>query len=88
MAFRLSIGLLYSTRNGTCVEILGQVSNDFVGRLVPQRDGTKIFVPVPFFRARFRDTQEVVFYGQNGNIISEKPSADDGKYAINKEMQA
>ena len=88
MAIRLMIGASYLTRNGLGVEVLGRVSNDFVGRMVTQRDGTKVFIPIPFYRAKFKDTQEVVFYSANGNIISEKPGADDSKYAINKPVAA
>ncbi len=88
---RLTVNTLYSTRNGTAVRILNKVSNGVIGHMIPVpiKGGgiEKVLVPSTYYRAQFRDTGEVVFYGENGNIISEKPGADDSKYALNKEIK-
>ena len=85
---RLTLNATYQTRNGLLVRILSAVSNPFVGRTITVhlKDGgtTRELVPTPYFRAVFVSTGEVVFYSENGNIISEKPSGADQQLAISR----
>jgi hypothetical protein len=77
MAIRLDVNGVYQTQNGLKVLILGLVSNGYIGSMHRNKDGTNTFVPHGYYRAMFPSSGEVVFYNRHGNIISEKPGADD-----------
>ncbi len=86
--FRIERGV-YTTRSGLLVLVLGLVSNDHIGRtmVVKTKTGTeKVFVPIPYYRAQFKDTGEVVFYTQSGNIISENPGEGDKMLGIQRRV--
>ncbi len=57
----------YRARNGAVVEVLSRVTSEFLGA---------------YFRARFTDTNEIVFYRGDGNIVSDRPGADDSRYVL------
>lgn len=87
MGIRVEPNATYTTQNGSKVRILQSVSSDFVGHWKKLPNYDRIFVPTPFFRARFMDTGEVVFFNQWGNIISEEPGSNDKAYALSRRIE-
>lgn len=58
----------YATQGGAKLQTFAEVHSEHVRG--------------PYFRAQFLDTKEIVFYLANGNIVTEKPSQADAKYAV------
>ncbi len=85
MALKLEINGEYATTNGIRVRVLGQVSSDHIG-ITKTINRVKVFVPVPFFRCRFLDTNEIVFYSQYGSVLSAEHNPGDRAYHINKRL--
>ena len=90
MSIRLEVGGTYASQGGHRVRVLGSVSNGHIGKHIKQKlnDGSteRVFVPTSFFRCRFTDTGEVIFYNQWGTIISEHPSDRDKPYNLIKRV--